>query len=146
MHQNPGDHLDVGITEDSKWQALWEKNVCLPTQRYDAPCGKVGKRFVGILSVELGRVRARKWNAERLIVFQSVIIQRTQGVNNFTQIRKHILIQFSLWNGGAFDELEKYTHNSTMGYLGKALGSQTAEERHRTFLNLVLKVKFRKVL
>ena len=41
----------------------------MPTQRYDAPSGKVGKRFVGILSVELDGVRARKWNAERVIIF-----------------------------------------------------------------------------
>ena len=45
------------------------KLVCLPTQHYDAYYGKVGKRFVGILSVELDGVRARKWNAERVIFF-----------------------------------------------------------------------------
>ena len=60
-------------------------------QRYDTPSGKVGKRLVGILSVELDRVRARKWNTERVIVFQSVIVQRAQGVNNPAQIRKRIL-------------------------------------------------------
>ena len=59
-----------------------EKLVCMPTQRYDAPSGKVGKKLMGILSVELDRVRARKWNAERVTVFQSVILQRAQGVNN----------------------------------------------------------------
>ena len=64
----------------------------MPTQRYDAPYGKAGKRFVGILSVELDGVRARKWNAERVIVFQSVILQRAQGVNNSTQIRKRIFL------------------------------------------------------
>ena len=74
MHQNPGKHLDVGIAEDSKWQARWKKLVCLPTQRYDAPSGKVGKIFVGILSVELDGVCARKWNNESVIVFQSVIL------------------------------------------------------------------------
>ena len=25
VHPNPGNHLYVGITEDSKWQARWEK-------------------------------------------------------------------------------------------------------------------------
>ena len=53
MHQNPGDHLDGGIAEDSKWQARWKKLVFFPTQRYDTPSGKVGKISVGILSVEL---------------------------------------------------------------------------------------------
>ena len=60
------------------------------TQRYDAPSGKVGKIFAGSLSVELDRVHARKWNAERVIVFQYVILQRAQGVNNYAQIRKRI--------------------------------------------------------
>ena len=46
-----------------------EKLVCMTTRHYDAPSGKVRKRFVGILSVELDRVRARKWNTERVIVF-----------------------------------------------------------------------------
>ena len=41
----------------------------MPAQRYDVPSRKVGKIFVGILSVELYGVRARKWNAERVIEF-----------------------------------------------------------------------------
>ena len=32
VHQNPRDHLDGGIAEDSKWQARWKKLfVCRPT-------------------------------------------------------------------------------------------------------------------
>ena len=69
MHQNTGDHLDVVITEDSEWQAHWKQLVCLPTQRYDAPYGKVGNIFVGIFSVELDGVCARQWNTERVIFF-----------------------------------------------------------------------------
>ena len=68
-----------------------EKLVCLPAQCYDAPSGKVGKIFVGILSVELDGVRARKWNAERVVFFQSVILEQDQGVNNSAQTRKSIL-------------------------------------------------------
>ena len=83
--------MDGGIAEDSKWQERWKKIVCMPTQRYDAPSRKVGKIFVVILSVELDGVRARRWDTERVIVFQSVILQRAQGVNNSAQIRKRIL-------------------------------------------------------
>ena len=85
--------MDGGITEDSKWQARWKKIVCVPTQCYNASSRKVGNRFVVILSVELDGVRARKWNADRVIVFQSVILQLAQGVNNSAQIRKHILFR-----------------------------------------------------
>ena len=68
-----------------------EKLVCMTTRHYDAPSGKVRKRFVGILSVELDRVCARKWNTERVIVFQSVILQCAQGNNNSAQIQNRIL-------------------------------------------------------
>ena len=82
--------MDGVIAEDSKWPARWKKIVCMPTQCYDAPSGNFGKRFVGILSIELDGVRATKWNDERVIIFQSVILQRAQGVNNSAQIRKRI--------------------------------------------------------
>ena len=138
--------MDGGIVEDSKWQARWEKLVCMPTQRYGAPSGKVRKRFVGILSVELDRVCSRKWNVERVIIFQSVILQRAQGINNSAKIRKHILFQLNCWNQGEFDKPVKYTYNSALVYLGKYRGNQTEEQRHRTFSNLVLKGKFRKAI
>ena len=91
VNQNPGDHLDGGIAEDSKWQAQWEKLACMLTQHYDIPSGKFGKIFVGVLSIELDRVCARKWNAERMIVFNFVILQLAQDINNYAQIRKRIL-------------------------------------------------------
>ena len=53
------------------------------------------------------------------------------------------MFRLDLWNRGAFDELVKDTYNSSIEYLGKARGTQTTEERHREFSNLVLKGKFR---
>ena len=47
----------------------------MPLRRYDAPSGRVGRRFVGTLGVELKGVRDRLWNSERFIVFQTVILQ-----------------------------------------------------------------------
>ena len=69
VQQNPGDHLDIVISEDIKWQARWEKLVCMLTQLYDAPSGKAGKILVGILSLELDGVCARKYNTKRVIIF-----------------------------------------------------------------------------
>ena len=75
-----------------------EKLVCMPTQCYDAPSGKFRNIFVGILSIELDGVCDRKCNAERMIVFQSVILQREQGVKNYAKIGKRILFQINFWN------------------------------------------------
>ena len=98
---------------------------------------------MGILSVELYRVRARNCNSERVIFFQSIILQRAQVVNNSAQIRKRVFFLLDFLNRGAFDNIVKDTYNYAMGYLGKVFGSQNEEKRHRTFSNLVLKVKFR---
>ena len=99
----------------------------LPNRRYDAPSRKGGKRFVGFLSIKVDGVCARKWNADRVIVFQSVILQCAQGVNKSAQIRKRILFRLNFWNRGAFDKLVKDMYNSTMGYLGKFCGNQMEE-------------------
>ena len=69
VHQNTGNHMDDGITEDGKWQARWGKLVCMSTQCYNTPSGKFRRRFVRTLSVELDGVQYRKWNSERVIIF-----------------------------------------------------------------------------
>ena len=68
-----------------------KKLVCMPTQRYDTLSGKNERSFFGTLSVDLDGVQYWKWNSERVIVFQSVILQCTQGVNNTKHIRERIL-------------------------------------------------------
>ena len=96
--------------------------------------------------MELDRVCARKWNSERVIVFQSVILKCAEGVNNSKHIRACILFRLNFWNCGAFDKLVKDTFNSVIGYLGKSCGIQTEEQRHRKFSNLVLKGKLREAV
>ena len=63
----------------------------MPNQKYDALSVEVRKGFLVILSVELDGVHARKWNSEKVIIFQSIILQRAQGVNNYVQIHKPLL-------------------------------------------------------
>ena len=75
VHGNPGTHLDGGVKDDSAWQAWWRDVVFMPSRRYNAPSGKVGPRFVGTLGVEMQGVQDGRWNSERLIIFQTVILQ-----------------------------------------------------------------------
>ena len=118
----------------------------MPTQRYNATSGKFGKIFFVILSVELDRVCTRKWNTERVIIFQSVILKRSQGINNYVKICKRILLRLDCWNRGALDKSVKDMYNTDMGYLGKARGNKTDKQRHRTFSNIVLKGRLREAV
>ena len=81
----------------------------MPTQRYDVLSKNVERIFVGTLSVELNSIGARKWNPDKVIIFLSVILQCTQGVNNPENICARILFQLDWWNCGAFDELVEGT-------------------------------------
>ena len=119
-----------GIEEDGKWQARWEKLVFMPTQRYDVPSGKSGSIFVGILSMELDGLRSSKWNSERTIVFQSVMLQCAQCVNNSKHICARIKFRLDFWNCWIFDKLMKDTYNAATGYLGRVRVIETRDQRH----------------
>ena len=49
-----------------------EKLICIPTQRYDVPSGRIGNPYVGIILVELDGIWNRHWNAERVIFFRQL--------------------------------------------------------------------------
>ena len=69
VYANPSTHLDGGVRNDSAWQSWWRDLAVMPSRRYDAPSGKVGRRFVRTLGEELKGVQDRRWNSERFIVF-----------------------------------------------------------------------------
>ena len=45
VHQNPGDHLDGGIAEDSKWQEWWENLFIFQPNAMKHLPGKSGRYF-----------------------------------------------------------------------------------------------------
>ena len=59
VHRNPGTHLDGGVKDDSAWQAWRHDLAVIPSRKYYAPSGKVGRRFVGTLGVEMQGVQDR---------------------------------------------------------------------------------------
>ena len=90
VHGNPGTHLDGSVKDDSAWQARWRELAVMPSRRYDTPSGKVGRRFVRTLVMKMQGVRDRRWNLERFIVFQTVILQRARHVTASHAIRRRL--------------------------------------------------------
>ena len=88
VHGNPGTHLDGGVKEDGLWQGWWRDLAVMPPRRYEAPSGKVGRRFVNALVEELRGIRDRRWNSERFIVFQTVTLKRARHVTASRDIRQ----------------------------------------------------------
>ena len=46
VHNNPGFHLDGGIADDQLWQQRWKRLVSGNPALYEAPQGRVGRKFV----------------------------------------------------------------------------------------------------
>ena len=78
------------ITDDGTWQGWWYDFSVMTLRRYEAPCGKVGRRYVKALVRELRGVRDRQWNLERFIIFQTVTLQRDRHVTASRYIRQWI--------------------------------------------------------
>ena len=105
VHDNAGTHLNGGVANDALWQRRWRRMAQLATTRYQAPPGKVGRRFLTILVAEFRGVRDRLWNSERPLVFVATVLQTTPGVRRAKDIRKRLAQRMDLWNQGQFKAL-----------------------------------------
>ena len=117
VHGNPGTHLDGGVAEDGAWQGWWRDLAVVPSRRYEAPSGKVGRRFVNALVGELRGFRDRRWNLERFIVFQTVTLQRARHVTASWDIRRWIDKRLDAWEAGQFAMLVEDMLRSSTQYL-----------------------------
>ena len=115
----------------------------MPLRRYEAPSGKVGRRFVNAMVGELRGVRDRRWNSERFIVFQTVMLQRARHVTASRDIRRRIEKRLDAWEAGRYRMLVEDTLRSSTQYLTAVRREETAEHWAKTFHGLVLRGKLR---
>eukprot|EP00957_Ditylum_brightwellii_P090776 6912780-Ditylum_brightwellii.AAC.1 len=67
VHRNDGTHFTGGVPDNLVWQQRWRRLAGLPTNWYDTLSGKVGRRFVSVLTAKFQGVRERMWNSERVL-------------------------------------------------------------------------------
>ena len=82
-----------------------EKLICMPTQHYDVPSGRIGNWYVGILLTEIDGIRNHHWDTERVIIFQTVILKNISQVSGSRNICDQIYSRLDLCNKSAYDEL-----------------------------------------
>ena len=87
VHDNIGRQLDGGVEGDKAWQWLWRYVVELPLSPYRVPKGRIGRRFITLLTREFEQVRHRQFNSERPLIFAAVILQKSRRVTRATDIR-----------------------------------------------------------
>jgi hypothetical protein len=74
------------VKDNNAWQERWRKLIVLPSQRYNAPSGAIGRCFILFLAEELKGIVSQKWNSKRFIVFQMVVLQRARDVKTSSAI------------------------------------------------------------
>ena len=89
------------------------------------------------------RVRDRRWDSERFIVFQTVILQRDRPVTASHAIRRWITKRLDAWGEGKHSMLVGNTLRSCEEYLFVARREETAEHRAQTYHSLVLRGNLR---
>jgi hypothetical protein len=102
VNLNPRTHLRRDIPYNEMWQDYWWWVIVLPSQTYDAPSGAVGRHFNEMLTDLLVGIKAQKWNAERFIVFQIIILQRSQEVKKAKDVRRQLTWRMEAWQQGKF--------------------------------------------
>ena len=107
------------------------------------PSGKVGRRLVGTLGVEIKGMRDRLCNLERFIVFQTVILQRDRHDTASQSIRRRIRKRLDAWAEGKHLMLAEDTLRACGEYLTVSRREETAEHRSQTYHSLVLRGKLR---
>ena len=145
-HQNPGTHLDGGVANDKQWQSHWKRVAQLPTTHYTVPSGKVGRRFVKILTTEFQGARERKWNSERPLVFAPVILQTTSGTRRARDIRSRLTQRMDLWEKGKFRALIDDTEAEVQGRTGSPLEPIDDDVLARRFQAKVLSGRLRQAV
>lgn len=88
--KNLGTHLDAGISNNKLWQDYYNQLIVYPSQTNDAPNGTVGRYFINTLADLMNGVRECKWNMERFILFQIIMLQRSQEVKRVQDIKRRL--------------------------------------------------------
>ena len=86
----------------------------------------------------------QQWNADMVIIFQTVIFQRVRLVSGARNIRDQITSRLDFWNKVTYNKLLQDSYGAMAYYLGKARGTQIKEQNHCNFENIILNGKFHK--
>jgi hypothetical protein len=116
IHLNDGTHLDngIGATEDAKWQRLYNRVATCSLPLYNLPNGRWAHRFLTTLTDLWVGVIQRRWNSERLLVFQVVILCRVRGITQFHDVKPIIWGWLDTWDAARYVALVREVEEANL--------------------------------
>ena len=91
------------------------------------------------LAVELMGVWQCRWNAERFIIFHTVILQRARHLTDSSTIRRRIDRLLDAWEAGDFGMMAEDTARTCIQYLTTNMDEDSKEHRAKIFHRLVIR-------
>ena len=93
---------------------LYDQVISYAHPLYEPPLkGPVGKAFLNLFVAELTRVRQRKNNSERAMLFPAVILRKDSTVTKSKDIKRRIQRRLDRWSEGFIAELTSQRTTTT---------------------------------
>ena len=143
VHRNDGRHLHGGVADDEATCALYDRLVAHTHPLYDAPKGRVGSRFVGLLAKELRAVRERHHNSERPMMLAAAVLRRDHNITRAADIRRRISQRLDLWEEGKVEALVEDAVATAMRGVGRPRREETDDTVARRFNSMIAGRKYR---
>ena len=119
VHRNDGRHIDGGVIGDKEMCELYDQVVNYPHPMYSPPTwGPVGRRFLKLFVLEMGRVRKQETNSERAMILPVVILRKEKDVNRAQDIKRRLTRRMDQWEAGHNKELVADTVTTARRSLG----------------------------
>ncbi len=132
IHFNNGTHLNggIGAAEDAKWKRLYNRVAACSLPLYNLPNGQWAHRFLMTLTDLWVRAIQRRWNLERPLVFQAVILCCIHGITQFHDIKPIIWGWLDAWDAARYVALVKEVEeaNLDLGGGGRRVAVQRQDE------------------
>ena len=90
---------------DDVWFGYWNILSHLKGKQYSLPGGAVGRKYVDLLSDEIGQVGAGNYTFDCLIVFSALILQRDKMIIKSADVCRVLERRMKLWSENHFDLL-----------------------------------------
>jgi hypothetical protein len=115
------------------------KLAAFPQQSYAIGKDKVGRAFLDQLLAEFQKLLRREINADQLLLFIMVILQRDPNVRTGSAIRKRIAHRLRSWAEGKIDMLVEDTEADLKKLLKSTRGGAvTSKQRYKRFHHLLI--------
>ena len=103
--------------------------------------GRVGRIFIDTVDEELEGGEGRRWNSERFIIFQAVVLQKTTSVRRARIICQQVERRTIDWRAGRYLILVEDTTRTNRAMVSKVARGMTEEAISKNFTSLILKEK-----